>query len=472
MLFSHKLKNQRSLATYKHLIFVFSGILFISCLLMGRYIAQNQAQRADALIHEEMLNIGMSISQNIQRNLSEAAYATEILAIKLETDHYQVKHFSELGHIIISKKNAVNGVFLAKDGILSHAYPQKGYEKIIGHNLLTDPLRSNSVLNTIKNKELMFFGPKRLLQNKKLAIVARNPVFNQQTGAFWGFAIAVIKIEDLITYSGLSSANTNQHLYFRLGQQQADHMHVFFQTPHFKDIEEQNSHQISLEINVHNNIWTLSILHPQSHTNILLITLSYLTLSLLVAVLFYLYKVNKYKNYLHVHELNKTLYFLSSRDELTKILNRRAGLEILDAQLAYARRYKHNTCILFMDIDFFKQVNDTYGHQVGDDFIIHVVKLLQQTLRSSDVIIRMGGDEFLIILPNTTFNNLPEVAIKLLTKAQKTPLLVEKTNATIAVSLSIGGAQWDGIESKTDLISRADKRLYAAKAAGRNTYTI
>ncbi len=159
---------------------------------------------------------------------------------------------------------------------------------------------------------------------------------------------------------------------------------------------------------------------------------------------------------------------LSMHDPLTKLFNRRYFQQQLDSELRRARRSMTPLCVLIGDIDFFKTVNDTFGHPAGDRVICAVADAFTKTLRNTDIISRIGGEEFGAILPSTSPASAVVVADRVREAAQSTRL--SEKGPAIAFTVSIGVAAFvSGDEdTPTSLYERADKQLYRAKHAGRN----
>lgn len=157
---------------------------------------------------------------------------------------------------------------------------------------------------------------------------------------------------------------------------------------------------------------------------------------------------------------------LARRDELTGLYNRRHLFEVLDQECKRVDRKHETFSICITDIDFFKQVNDTYGHQVGDQVLRRVAKELNDSLRNIDCIGRYGGEEFLIILPQTALDGAIIKAERFRQQVEKLPFISE--GETFHVTLSIGLAEHKLEENVDDTILRADEALYRAKNSGRN----
>lgn len=160
---------------------------------------------------------------------------------------------------------------------------------------------------------------------------------------------------------------------------------------------------------------------------------------------------------------NQALKKLVSLDPLTEIFNRRE-LEKQIKELQYIHsRYSVPASILMLDLDHFKEINDNYGHEVGDKVLIQTVNIIKNRLRQSDLFFRYGGEEFVILLPNTAIRHaecLAHFFRKLISEA--TILSVKKVTISIGISNIIADEKWE------ECLSRADKNLYQAKNNGRN----
>lgn len=160
--------------------------------------------------------------------------------------------------------------------------------------------------------------------------------------------------------------------------------------------------------------------------------------------------------------------YLSSHDSLTGIYNRRMLEKRIIEEIDRAERYKHTLSIFMVDLDHFKTVNDTYGHQSGDTVLRYLAKILADSIRKTDYVARYGGEEFIVVLPETPLSEAYELAERLCEEIKQYPIPL-KDGQTIHVTASIGVAafpkhhtSWEG------LIGAADSAMYAAKQAGRN----
>lgn len=159
----------------------------------------------------------------------------------------------------------------------------------------------------------------------------------------------------------------------------------------------------------------------------------------------------------------REIYELATHDPLTKIYNRKGLLDILKQKIGEVKRYKRELSVIFFDIDHFKQINDKYGHVVGDKVLQELSKTVSENIRKSDIFARWGGEEFLILLPETS----KEQAVVLAEKLRET-IADQKFEKVQKVTCSFGVTELQKNDSLEDLLKRVDKLLYKAKSLGRN----
>jgi diguanylate cyclase (GGDEF)-like protein len=168
-----------------------------------------------------------------------------------------------------------------------------------------------------------------------------------------------------------------------------------------------------------------------------------------------------------IYEYYKKLEELAIRDPLTKLYNRRKFEELLEYELYRSARYGHRFCLVTIDLDDFKQVNDTYGHPTGDIVLREIAALLNNSIRKSDIAARVGGDEFSIILSETDINGGLAVAEKLRQTVEKTPFSIMIGHIGAKASFGIAEYPANG-EAVKILITASDVALYRAKRHGKN----
>ncbi|MEO5795700.1 MAG: diguanylate cyclase [Rhodoferax sp.] len=172
-----------------------------------------------------------------------------------------------------------------------------------------------------------------------------------------------------------------------------------------------------------------------------------------------------------LHDNQEELEHLAQHDTLTGLANRRLFQERLEQALAHARRYGEQVCLLFIDLDAFKAINDQHGHDAGDEVLKTVAQRMQQLVREVDTVARLGGDEFVVLLgAAVSHSHLAAIAGKLLAVIQE-PILVQAQSKLLRVTASIGISRYpQNGQTAAEILATADQAMYSAKLAGRDAY--
>jgi len=160
----------------------------------------------------------------------------------------------------------------------------------------------------------------------------------------------------------------------------------------------------------------------------------------------------------------------ATTDGLTGLANHKTFYEVLERELWRSRRYGGQISLIMVDIDNLKKINDTYGHRAGDKVIAEVSRKIKEHIRQIDTPARYGGDEFAIILPNTSLNDAKVVAERMVEAVSSSPITWKKED--IGLSISVGLGEYDADTNPEEITSRSDEALYTAKQAGKNTVRV
>ena len=175
-----------------------------------------------------------------------------------------------------------------------------------------------------------------------------------------------------------------------------------------------------------------------------------------------------YEKNVELEKANERLRSLSLTDELTGLNNRRGFMIMANGLLKFARRANHPLCLLYIDMDSLKQINDTYGHAEGDLALTHFAQLLTQTFRESDVLARMGGDEFAVLTIDATESSLAAIRVRL-QSAVDGHNLISVRNYSLSFSLGIIRVDLTSTLTVEALLAQADEAMYAHKLTRKRT---
>lgn len=160
---------------------------------------------------------------------------------------------------------------------------------------------------------------------------------------------------------------------------------------------------------------------------------------------------------------HEKLRFLAYHDPLTGLLNRRVMETVLQREFNRERRYDGNLSVAFIDLDKFKRVNDVYGHNHGDELLIHLAEGLQRMVRDTDIVARFAGDEFVIILPETRKKSAEFLMSRIKEEFLKDPYVTDDISIPVSISFGVSSTEDPSIEDSDSLLKKADDNLYKAK---------
>lgn len=429
---------------------VFVLILALAEALIALDAAREHHARR-ALLQIETSAVRARLESELHRSMSVSLSLANFVAIHpdITTAEYQ-----RVAAQLFQQQPDLRNLTLAPDNIIRHIYPRKGNEQALGLRLLDTAGQRDSVLRMMRERKPVIAGPLKLVQGG-LGIIYRVPILvpdAQQDLRYWGLASVVVDALPLFGRAGLADGGQARYALRGRDGMGAQGAAFFGDSTLFHDPE---AALLSLEIP--GGQWQLAArlqAPPPSWfglDRLHWLRLLGLTLALATAVMAAV-----------IAQGQRRLHWLAVRDALTGLPNRNHFLLQAHALLALAQRQQRPFALLSLDLDRFKAINDRHGHEAGDAVLIHVATQLRACLRQSDLMARMGGDEFLVLLPETPPG--PSVAAlgKRLRAAAAAPLLWQGVPLSIRLNLGVASYPEAGLKL-SDIMRAADQAMYADK---------
>lgn len=409
-----------------------------------------------------------SEATTIERRLSRSLSSTNILAIEIKQNNGNFIDFNTYAQAVIDSIGGISNLQLAPNGIISQIHPLLGNEKAIGHDILHDDSRRNEAILAISNRRMTLAGPFKLVQGGN-AIIGRNPVFLNIDGkdTFWGFTSALIYFDKLIAVTKLKELESKGY-HYSLSRIHPDtgQREVFARSKgHLDEIFQ------SAKIELPNTTWTLTMSRESlnSKSNFFAYLVS-LILGLLAAWLITYLQRQPELLQLVVKQKTAELEKLAFNDHLTGLANRRYLNKYLEQFLFEQKRSHKTAALLYLDLDDFKRINDSMGHDYGDQLLIQVAERITKSVRVGDIVSRLGGDEFAVLLLNAdSVCSVSNIAEKLIEEI-KQPVIFGDRSLIVSASIGITLIPQDDNKS-LGLLRNADMAMYSAKNAGKNSYS-
>lgn len=429
------------------MVYLFISHTIISLITDG--FITRQAQQTRKVIQHELALVRYSIEANVYRDTYLADSFASVVALDPE---FAMKNWNFVSKQFLSKANLVRNIGLAPNDIISHVYPLEGNEKAIGLDFRTVPNQYRTVQLAKQRKNVYIAGPLELVQGG-IALIARYPIFTDtpQNMEYWGGLSVVIDYQKLIEQSNLHSLKGAT---IAVTGHQNDQLIE-------GDENVLTDYDVSYPIYLPSGNWTLFAKYTDIEQlesiyrfDVLFTALGWATFSVFYVLILFLIK-----NYVRVHNL-------SLHDELTKLPNRRYLFNELNRVMS-RKDTSVSLTILNIDLNKFKAINDSLGHEAGDEVLKHIASLLTHSLRSSDFISRVGGDEFIVVLQRSTNPKDVELIIQNIHSAVKQHVF-QWNEHNIPLSLSIGYCSYSSKADPSvinDLLSKADKSMYQEKRA-------
>lgn len=424
-----------------------AAALLVAALLYFRQVNIERGEEYTLNSAQERLN---TVLNNLQFSLKRSLEYNDMLSNLVQSNpNVTYRDFQSLGKIIVNQNDSVTVIELAPRGIVRFVYPLAGHESQVNFNLLTDAEHSSLTIKAIQERRQIMQGPLVDPDGSTLAIYSRLPV--HLNGQFWGLCIVAINLEKLLSTSGIIKNDPRYSYLVRI------HSNLGGKNLYEwgdRTIAEQGGSNIVpplRALSLNGQTWELGVAvrYPEETTSGWSVANDAFIAALALLMMLLLYR--HLKTYFMVRTMSIT-------DSLTGLLNHTTFIKRLSALIKQGGQH----ALFIIDLNDFKSINDTYGHPAGDEVICEVARRLRQTVRSDDLVARIGGDEFALILLNVRTADMVGDFDMRLREMMRTPITYERyaINATLSSGYAISPR--DG-ENAEDLYAAADERMYEIK---------
>ena len=445
---SNSFSNLSRIAVLSFIVSLMLSSLMIGTVIIDR--ANNAVLQAEQFILEKRLQIEDTLSKQFSK--------TEVLAALVRHGDGYIHDFEGIASLIVDDP-AIQNVLIAPGGVVSSAFStHDDASTLIGHSFFDDLCGNIEAMLAIETGELVMAGPFMERQGRTV-LAGRLPVFlDAERTEFWGLVSVALKFPEALDNAELERLRVQGYEYelWRInpetGERQVLDSNIVAANP--------NARYVEGHIQILNADWHLRLLATRSwyhYPEVIILVFTGLLISFLILFIMQ-------KN----HSLRQTraeLAILVKTDPLTGTYNRRHFSDLTQMDIERAQRLNETSCVMLIDADYFKKVNDTHGHLIGDKVLIELAKRIKENIRPYDVLARYGGEEFIVYMPNSNKKDLEAATERLRLRICDHPFVFADVCLNLSASFGVAMIGSDGLERA---IENADDALYRAKEEGRN----
>lgn len=424
-------------------------LLLVVCgLVATEYVVDMARQRMEQVRRTEATAELATLRAQLEGEINSVLYLSRGLISYIAVQPQQdPQRWSELSAELVQQSPLIRNIGLAPDNVLSFIYPLAGNEKALGLDYRSLPDQWPAVERAITSGELTLAGPLTLKQGGE-GIIARSPIYHNEDSLcrYWGIASVVLDSQALFAQAGLAPRVRGFDIAIRGRDGLGEAGDVFF-----GDAEVFTQPLVQMRVKFPDGSWVMAARPvPGAQGSVALIRIGawllILVFSGLLLMLLRLYRLS---------------YHQSVSDALTGLANRRLLLGRAEQLARQHARGGPGFALFFIDLNHFKQVNDTYGHHVGDQLLIEAGRRLKGSVRQSDTLARNGGDEFILLQPGVDSGTAGRIAVKL-EKMMEEPFALDGHQINISASVGVAVFPQD-VGSVEAVIRLADTRMYSRK---------
>lgn len=399
----------------------------------------------------QMERLVLTKSNKLNEVLSKLLYKTQTLSVLVVQNEGDIEDFEGVAAAIVDDPSIKN-ILIAPNGVVSHVYPLEGNEEVIGFDYFAEGAGNKEAVLAKENGQLILGGPFELVQGGQ-ALVGRLPVYledGRHQNRFWGIVSVTLNYPQALNGAELASLEDMGFAYelWRISPDTGERQVIAASLAGYS----ADARYVERPVTIFNAEWYFRIAPIREWYQYVEAWLSIflgLFLSLLLGFL--------YLNNYDLKRMRKELQNLSEKDMLTGVLNRRGLFQIMDRLM---NDWEDGFSLSYLDLNKFKGINDSYGHNAGDRILQSFTYVLQKHAQETDIIARIGGDEFILI-----FRDKERAAqyFEKVRAALQEPVILGRSKS-IQISFSLGQANYpeDGI-TIDELIAKADEAMYDAK---------
>jgi len=429
----------------------------IVCSILSYVIIYN-GLKVERLQAEQVI---MEKTYRISTVISRLLYKTNSLSAMIIQSGGSTDEFDRLAPLIANEP-AIFNILLAPDGIVTKAYPMTDNgDAFIGWNFFEESTGSIEAVTARETGRMVLAGPFISIQGSEL-LTGRLPVYintDTERNKFWGLVSIGISFPDVLYEVDLEALRLKGFSYelWRINPDTNEKQVILSSYEHPYTSSQFIEKSVSLfNTEWHLKIWPIRRWYNYPH-NILLLLADFVLCLLVLFVMQNNYELKRVKS---------SLENIARTDPLTGIFNRRHFMDLLHMSLEKARRFNRNDgYIILFDLDKFKNINDTYGHQTGDKVLIETAVRINAIIRPYDLFARYGGEEFILYASEIDKNNVIAMVERLRLSLCDHEFIFDKLSFTVTSSFGIAPIIDHDVKKA---ISCADKALYTAKNRGRN----
>lgn len=436
----------------------FAVVAFLIFIAIFEMPIRAESEKIAATSRSEAVSYGSMLRSQVDRELNALLFISAGLSSYLNVYHENLEPEKVQAILadLYSRSKHVRNLGIAVGYRMTYLYPIEGNEKALGLDFQKLPNQWPQVKQAVDTRQGVLAGPLDLVQGGS-GLIYRYPVYIQ--GKYWGILSTVINTEPFLQAAFGNLSSNDYHFAVRTKLKSGKPGVTFYGNAElFNDPQ-----ALLMESDVPNGKWEWAIVRKSGNSShiILIMRSMGIVISLMLGSVVYFFMRERTKLTTHA------LY-----DSLTGLANRRLLQDRMLQALAQAKRFGRWVAIMYIDVDHFKNLNDTYGHHFGDELLIKVSARLAGCIRDVDTLGRVGGDEFVIVLEEIVQPQDARVVAENILKAFKEPLLVLGNYTPVNLSIGIAIYQLGDNISVNDLLKQADIALYEAKGAGRNCYRV